>query len=136
MGLAFGQQLLFGVRLTIAAQLSKGIIYIMAKFPNPGNIGALFQQAQKALADAKVAEEELSKATVEGVSPGGHVKVVCSGTCQILSVKIAKDAVDPDDVETLEDLVTAAVREAVDKANKMREERLKSSRPAGMGGLF
>jgi len=109
----------------------------MSKFnKGPAGLGALFQQAQKALADAKVAEEELGQARVEGVSPGGHVKVVASGTCQILSVKIAKEAVDPDDVETLEDLVTAAAREAVDKANKMREERLKSSLPAGMGGLF
>lgn len=109
----------------------------MAKLPKgPAGLGALFQQAQKALADAKVAEEELAIARVEGVSPGGHVKVVASGTCQILSVQIAKEAVDPDDVETLEDLVAAAVREAVDKANKMREDRLKSSLPSGMGGLF
>jgi DNA-binding YbaB/EbfC family protein len=109
----------------------------MAKLPKgPAGLGALFQQAQKALADAKVAEQELSAARIEGVSPGGHVKVVVSGTCQVLSVSIAKEAVDPDDVETLEDLVTAAVREAVDKANKMREDRLKSSLPSGMGGLF
>jgi hypothetical protein len=109
----------------------------MAKFPKgPAGLGALFQQAQKALADAKLAEEELANARVEGVSPGGHVKVVATGTCQIVSIKIAKEAVDPDDVETLEDLITAAVREAVDKANTMREERLKSSLPSGMGGLF
>ena len=109
----------------------------MSKFPKgPAGLGQLFQQAQKALADAKVAEEELGKARIEGISPGGHVKVVASGTCQIISIQIAKEAVDPDDVETLEDLVTAAVREAVDKANNMREERLKSSLPAGMGGLF
>jgi len=109
----------------------------MSKFnKGPAGLGQLFQQAQKALADAKIAEEELAQARVEGVSPGGHVKCVVSGTCQVLSVQIAKEAVDPTDVETLEDLVTAAVREAVDKANKMREERLKSSLPSGMGGLF
>lgn len=109
----------------------------MAKFPKgPAGLGDLFQKAQKALADAKVAEEELANARVEGVSPGGHVKVVVTGTCQVVQIKIAKEAVDPDDVETLEDLVTAAVREAVDKANKMREDRLKSSLPAGMGGFF
>jgi len=59
-----------------------------------------------------------------------------------LTIKIAKEVVDPEDVEALEDLVTLAVREAVDKANSMREERLKSVMPAGMGsgsglgGLF
>ena len=112
----------------------------MAKFPkgmgSMGKMGELFQQAQKALADAKVAEEELATARIEGVSPGGHVRVVASGNCEIISVKIAKEAVDPDDIETLEDLVTAAAREAVDKANKMREERIKSTLPSGMGGLF
>lgn len=95
----------------------------------PGNIGGLFQQA---LANAEKAEKELAEARVEGASPGGHVKVVATGAAEIVSIKIAKEAVDPDDVETLEDLVTAAVREAVNKANQLREESVRKSLPGGM----
>lgn len=106
-----------------------------------GNLGDLMKQAQKAMADAQKADEELGLARVEAQSGGGLVKVVATGKAEILEIKIAKEVVDPDDVEALEDLVTLAVREAIDKANAMREERLKSVMPAGMGnnlpgGLF
>ena len=108
----------------------------------PGGLGDLMKQAQKAMEDAQRVEAELDEARVEGQAGGGLVKVVATGKADILSVKIAKEVVDPEDVEALEDLVTLAVREAVDKANAMREERLKSVMPAGMGsgtglgGLF
>jgi len=100
----------------------------------PGGLGDLMKQAQKAMEDAQKVEAELDEARVEGQSGGGLVRVVAT-------IKIAKEVVDPEDVEALEDLVTLAVREAVDKANTMREERLKSVMPAGMGsgmpgGLF
>lgn len=100
----------------------------------PGNLGDLMKQAQKAMADAQKAEEELSEARVEAQSGGGMVRVVMTGKAELIEIKIAKDAVDPEDIETLEDLVTLAVREAIDKANAMREERLKSALPPGMGG--
>lgn len=106
----------------------------------PGGLGDLMKQAQKAMEDAQKVEAELDEARVEGQSGGGLVKVVATGKADILTVKISKEAVDPEDVESLEDLVTLAVREAVDKANVLREERLKSVMPAGMGsglgGLF
>ena len=107
----------------------------------PGGLGDLMKQAQKAMEDAQKVEEELDEARVEGQSGGGLVRVVATGKAEILTIKIAKEVVDPEDVEALEDLVTLAVREAVDKANTMREERLKSVMPAGMGsgmpgGLF
>ena len=108
----------------------------------PGGLGDLMKQAQKAMEDAQRVEAELDEARVEGQAGGGLVKVVATGKADILTVKIAKEVVDPEDVEALEDLVTLAVREAVDKANSMREERLKSVMPAGMGsgtglgGLF
>ncbi|MGI4789126.1 MAG: YbaB/EbfC family nucleoid-associated protein [Janthinobacterium lividum] len=108
----------------------------------PGGLGELMKQAQKAMEDAQKVEAELDEARVEGQAGGGLVKVVATGKADILSIKIAKEVVDPEDVESLEDLVTLAVREAVDKANSMREERLKSVMPAGMGsgsglgGLF
>lgn len=107
----------------------------------PGGLGDLMKQAQKAMEDAQKVEAELDIARVEGQSGGGLVKVVATGKAEIVTIKISKDVVDPDDVESLEDLVTLAVREAVEKANTLREERLKSVMPAGMGsgmpgGLF
>ena len=106
-----------------------------------GNLGDLMKQAQKAMADAQKAEEELGAARVEGQAGGGMVRVVVTGKAEVVSIKISPDAVDPADVETLEDLVTLAVREAVDKANALREERLRSVVPPGLGnslpgGLF
>ncbi len=98
-----------------------------------GNLGKLMEQAQKAMADAQKAEEELGQARIETQSGGGMVKVVVTGKAELIEIKIAKDVVDPDDVETLEDLITVAVRDAIERANTMREERLKSVMPAGMG---
>ncbi len=100
----------------------------------PGGLGDLMKQAQKAMEDAQRVEAELDEARVEGQAGGGLVKVTATGKADILTIKIAKEVVDPEDVESLEDLVTLAVREAVDKANSMREERLKSVMPSGMGG--
>ena len=100
----------------------------------PGGLGDLMKQAQKAMEDAQKVEAELDGLRVEGQSGGGLVKVVATGKAEIVTIKIAKEVVDPEDVEALEDLVTLAVREAVEKANTMREERLKSVMPAGMGG--
>lgn len=106
-----------------------------------GGLGKLMEQAQKAMADAQKVEAELGAARIETQSGGGMVKVTVSGKAEILEIKIARDVVDPDDIETLEDLVTVAVRDAVEKANALREERLRSVMPAGMsggmpGGLF
>ncbi len=100
----------------------------------PGGLGDLMKQAQKAMADAQKVDEELAQARVEAQSGGGLVKVLATGKAEILEIKISPEVVDPDDVETLEDLVTVAVRDAVDKANALREERLKSVMPTGMGG--
>ena len=107
----------------------------------PGGLGDLMKQAQKAMDDAQKVEAELDQARVEGQSGGGLVKVIATGKAEIVTISIAKEVVDPEDVGSLEDLVTLAVREAVDKANSLREERLKSVMPAGMGsglpgGLF
>ena len=100
----------------------------------PGGLGDLMKQAQKAMEDAQKVEAELDGVRVEGQSGGGLVKVVATGKAEIVTIKIAKEVVDPEDVEALEDLVTLAVREAVEKANTLREERLKSVMPSGMGG--
>lgn len=99
-----------------------------------GNLGKLMEQAQKAMADAQKADEELGQARIETQSGGGMVKVAVTGKAELIEIKIAKEVVDPEDIETLEDLVTVAVRDAIEQANAMREDRLKSVMPPGMGG--
>ena len=100
----------------------------------PGGLGDLMKQAQKAMADAQKADAELALARIDTQSGGGAVKVAVTGKGELIEIKITKEAVDPEDVETLEDLITVAVREALEKANGMREERLKAVVPGGLGG--
>jgi len=105
----------------------------------PGGVAGLMKQAQKMMDDARKTEEELSKAVVEGTSGGGIIKVRATGKGDLIDIKIAKEAVDPDDVEMLEDLVVTAVREALDKASALKTERLQGVVPANMNlppGLF
>lgn len=109
----------------------------MAKmFPKMGQMGDLLKQAQKAMAESKQVEAELDNMRIEGVSPGGYVKISVNGNCNVLDVKIAKDVVDPDDVEALEDLVKAALVDAVNKANATKQEQLSKIIPTGLGGMF
>jgi nucleoid-associated protein EbfC len=112
--------------------------------PNPfggmgglGNMGNMLKQAQKMMEQAKKTEEELAAARVEGSSGGGMVKVLATGTGEVLEVKIDPEVVDPQDVEMLQDLVVTAVREAIEKATAMRADRMKDL-TGGMSipGLF
>ncbi len=83
-------------------------------------------------------QEELEAAEVEGSAGQGMVVVRANGQQQILSVKIKKEAVDPDDVEMLEDLVFAAVKDALDKARELSQSKM-SQLTAGLPlppGLF
>ena len=86
----------------------------------------ILQQAQQLQAKLAKVQEELSTATVEASSGGGAVTVVANGQQQILSVKISPEALDPDDVELLEDLVLAAVNEALEKSRELAQSRLSS----------
>lgn len=74
---------------------------------------AMMKQAQKMQAQMAKAQEELKSFTYEGSAGGGMVKVVATGEGVISSVTIAPEAVDPDDVEMLEDMVLAAVNDAL-----------------------
>lgn len=69
-------------------------------------------------------QEELEEAVVQGTAGGGVVTVEVSGQREMKSIKIDPSAVDPEDVEMLEDLVLAAVTDAMDKAAKMNEEKM------------
>lgn len=82
-------------------------------------IGNLMREAQKMQAEMQRVQEEAKKKTVEATSGGGMVTVVANGGGEIISISIEKDAVDPDDVEMLQDLVLAAANEALRRAQDL-----------------
>ena len=84
----------------------------------------LMRQAQELQAKLAKAQQELGNASVEASSGGGAVKVTIDGQQKIKSVKISPEVVNPDDVELLEDLVLAAVSEAITKSQELVTERL------------
>ena len=84
----------------------------------------LLRQAQQIQQRLAQAQEELEQETVEGSAGGGAVTVTVTGKQRMQSVKIDPAAVDPEDVTMLEDLVLAAVNEAMDKAQEMASQRL------------
>ncbi len=88
------------------------------------NIGDLQRMAREMQANMERAQQELAEATVDGTAGGGAVAVVMTGTQELRSVTIAKDAVDPDDVETLQDLVLAAFNDALAKSKELAAQRL------------
>ncbi|MPM54425.1 Nucleoid-associated protein [bioreactor metagenome] len=88
-------------------------------FGNMGNMAGMMKKVQKLQADMAKVQEELKTRTIEVSAGGGAIKVVMNGEKQIQSLKIAPTAVDPEDVEMLEDLVAAAVNEAVKKVDDM-----------------
>ena len=88
------------------------------------NINDLQKLAQKMQADMAKAQEDLAAMTVEGTAGGGAVIVVMTGTQDCKEVRIKKDAVDPEDVETLEDLVKAAVTDALAKSKQLAADKL------------
>jgi len=88
------------------------------------NMGDLQKMAREMQANMAKAQEELAAATVEGTAGGGAVVIVLTGTQDIKSIRIQKDAVDPEDVETLQDLVVAAFADALKKSRELAAQRL------------
>jgi DNA-binding YbaB/EbfC family protein len=82
-------------------------------------MGNMMKQAQKLQAKMMKMQEELGARTVEAASGGGMVKVVANGKQQVVSIQIEKEVVDPDDVEMLQDLVLAAVNDALSRSQEM-----------------
>ena len=99
-----------------------------------GNMGNLMKQAQKMQKDMEKVQEGLQEKEVEATAGGGAVKVVATGKKQIKEIIINRDVVDPDDVEMLQDLVLAAVNEALRMADEMVNGEM-SKITGGMGGL-
>jgi len=90
------------------------------------DLGALQRMAREMQAKMEKAQAELAEATVEGSAGGGAVAITMTGTQECTAVTIAKDAVDPDDVDTLQDLVLAAVKDALAKSKELAAQRLGS----------
>jgi DNA-binding YbaB/EbfC family protein len=90
------------------------------------NMGDLAKMAREMQANIAKAQAELAEATVTGTAGGGAVTVVLTGTQDIKDIKISKDAVDPDDVETLQDLIRAAFGDALAKSRELAQQRLGS----------
>ncbi len=98
----------------------------------------LMKQAQQMQERVKKLQEEAAGKTVEASSGGGMVTVVANGRQEVLSIKIDPSVVDPKDVEMLQDLITAAVNEALRKSQDLMKEEM-ARLTAGMGlppGMF
>ncbi|MDR5682551.1 MAG: YbaB/EbfC family nucleoid-associated protein [Armatimonadota bacterium] len=90
------------------------------------NMGKMLKQVQKMQAEIARIQEQLSAERVEGTAGGGAVRIVANGHGELLEVRIAREAVDPDDVEMLQDLVLAAVNEAHNRAKELAAARMQS----------
>jgi DNA-binding YbaB/EbfC family protein len=88
------------------------------------NIGDLQRMAREMQANMEKAQNELGELTVTGTAGGGAVSVVMTGTQELREIKISKDAVDPTDVETLQDLVLAAVNDALTRSKDLAAQKL------------
>ena len=95
------------------------------------NMQAMMKQAQKLQEQVKQAQEEIKNITVEG-SAGGMVTVTMTGDKRVTAVSIKPEAVDPDDVEMLEDLIVAAFNAAAEEADALSARLM----PAGVGNML
>ncbi|WP_034089559.1 YbaB/EbfC family nucleoid-associated protein [Streptacidiphilus albus] len=104
-------------------------------FPGGGqpDMQALLQQAQQMQQQLAQAQEQLAAATVQGTAGGGLVTATVSGAGELKALVIDPKAVDPEDTETLADLVLAAVRDATSAAQRLAAERL-GPLAQGLGG--
>ena len=104
-----------------------------------GNMGDMMKQARKMQEEFLRMQEELKNKTVEASSGGGAVTVTVNGAKQVLSIKIDPEMVSSGDVDMLQDLVTAAVNEALNRAQEMTEEETKKitgSMGLNLPGMF
>jgi len=101
------------------------------------DMGALLEQAAKVQEEMAAAQEHAAETVVEGVAGGGVVKVEVTGAMDFRSVTIDPSAVDPDDVEMLQDLVLAALNDAVSQVEELQQSSLNLGALGGMdlGGM-
>ena len=96
------------------------------------NIQKMMKQAQKMQEQLARAQEEIADKTVEVTAAGGKVTVVATWAGDVVSIKISKDVVDPEDVEFLEDLVLSGVKQAIAKGKELAQVEM-GKLTAGMG---
>jgi nucleoid-associated protein EbfC len=103
-----------------------------------GNMNNMIKQAQKMQKDMMKVQEELELREIEASAGGGAVTVVVTGKKELVSIKIKPEVVDPEDVEMLQDLILAAVNEAIRKAEEMVSSEMgKLTGGLGLpGGMF
>ena len=101
-----------------------------------GNMQQLMRQAQKMQEQMAKAQEELDLKEYEASSGGGMVSCRVSGKRELLSLTIKPEAVDPDDVDMLQDMIIAAINEALRLGEETREKTMGAMAPAGMSGLL
>ncbi len=102
--------------------------------PQPPNMNQMLKQVQQMQEEMAKAQEELKNETVEATAGGGTVTVVMTGELKVSEVRIDPDAVDPDDVELLQDLVLAAFNEALRSAQELQTRKLGAA-TGGLGDL-
>lgn len=91
---------------------------------NPGNMNKMMKQVQKMQREMARVQEELKDLEVEATAGGGMVRVVFNGHGEIRDLTVAKEAVDPDDIEMLQDLILAALKEGQAKAQILAQEKM------------
>jgi len=104
-------------------------------FGGGANMQQLMRQAQKLQEQMEKSQSELDSREYEATSGGGMVKVKVSGKRELLSIELNPQVVDPEDVEMLQDLIQAAVNEALRKGEETREVEMNRLNP-GMGGMY
>ncbi len=101
------------------------------------DLGGMLKQAQKIQAQLAKIQEEMADRTVEASSGGGMVSVVVNGKQEVITIKIEREVVNPEDIDMLQDLVLAAVNEGVRKSQEMvGEEMRKLTGGLSIPGLF
>lgn len=101
----------------------------------PGNMNNLMKQAQRMQRQMEEGQKELETKEFTAKAGGGAVEVTVSGKKEILNVKLSEEAVDPDDIETLQDMIIAATNEALKQAEEANNE-LMGKMTGGLGGGF
>ena len=118
----------------------------MTRMPNPGrgpgglDLNAMMKQVQQLQGEMMEAQEKLKDEIVEASAGGGMVKAKMSGDLRLLEIAIDPEAIDPEDAELLQDMVTAAVNEAIRSAQELAASKMNAAAgglagPGGLGGL-
>ena len=106
-----------------------------ANVPKGPSMNEMLRQAQKMQEDMQAKQAELEEREYEVSAGGGVVKVKINGRREVLNIDIAEERVDPDDIETLSDILVAAVNEAIKKVDSTTNEEM-GKITGGMGGMM